>query len=194
MIRNKAKDIVSLVKKDGQRIDNIRASVQGDKVITFETHHPIEEGDSYERTLPNGVVEHYLIEDAGYYASVGSIPANYQSSVRKRTKIEAAAPVQQNIYNLHGNNSKININSTDSSTNVVNISSDEVFIKLEEAARTIKDDGVQAILLEKIHSMKTAQNKADFTVGYGNFMAAAANHVTVFAPFLPALIQLLSDF
>lgn len=193
-MRDMMRDTVSLVKKNGQRIDNIRASVQSNKIFTFDTHHPIEEGDLYERKLPSGVVEQYLIEDAGYQSGIGGISAHYQSSVRKKTKIQATAPAQQVTYNLHGDNSRVNINSTDASTNVVNASSDEIFIQLEEAARTVQDRNAQALLIEEICRMRTAQNATDFTARYQSFIASAANHMTVFAPFLPALTQLLGKF
>ena len=193
-MRDMMRDTVSLVKKNGQRIDNIRASVQSNKIFTFDTHHPIEEGGLYERKLPSGVVEQYLIEDAGYQSGIGGISAHYQSSVRKKTKIQATAPAQQVTYNLHGDNSRVNINSTDASTNVVNASSDEIFIQLEEAARTVQGRNAQALLIEEICRMRTAQNATDFTAKYKNFIAAAANHMTVFAPFLPALTQLLGKF
>ena len=193
-MRHMMRDIVSLVKKDGQRIDNIRASVQSNKIITFDSQHPIEEGDTYERKLPSGVVEQYLILDAGYQSGIGGISAHYQSSVRKNTKIQAPTAAQQVTYNLHGENSRVNINSTDASTNIVNISSNEIFVKLEEAARTVQDSSVRAILLEEISRMKVAQNQPDFTAKYQSFIAAAANHMTVFAPFIPALTQLLGKF
>src|SRR5712691_10897373 len=79
-------DIVTLIKRDGRRFDRIRASVQRNKIFTNDTNVPIEEGDIFERALPNGIMEQYTVLDAGYRQGSGSIESHYQSVVQKQPK------------------------------------------------------------------------------------------------------------
>jgi len=45
--------------------------------------------------------------------------------------------------------------------------------------------------LERIDKLEQAQGTPGFLASYQAFMTAAANHMTVLAPFLPALAHLL---
>ena len=81
-------DTVRLIKSDGQRFDDIKASVQRGKVFTADPNIPIEEGDVFERDLPSGVIECFRVTDPGYYSSTGGIPAHYQTRVQKITPAE----------------------------------------------------------------------------------------------------------
>ncbi|MFG1393285.1 hypothetical protein [Xanthobacter agilis] len=115
-------DFVTLVKADGTVAkQNMRASVQAKKIITMDTSVPIEAGDHFLRQLPNGFVEDFIIEEPNYYAALHPIPASYQATVR-RSGQPAAQPqtVINNITNhVSGANSRINISSTDNSTNII---------------------------------------------------------------------------
>ena len=46
-LRNMLRDRVTLVKQDGRRFEDLRASVQSDKVFTDDPQLPIEEGDTF---------------------------------------------------------------------------------------------------------------------------------------------------
>jgi hypothetical protein len=126
-----AKDRVTLVKKDGRRFPNLPAVVPDHRTImTNDPSIPIEDGDDFERTLPSGVVELFAVLDAGFRAALPGLPAGYSSKVRKST---APAPVPQRVvnnYNLVGPNSRVNNQSVDSSTNVVNVESHQVFTNI----------------------------------------------------------------
>ncbi|MFG1312048.1 hypothetical protein [Xanthobacter autotrophicus] len=115
-------DFVTLVKADGTVAkENMSASVQNGKIFTMDTSIPIEPGDHFLRTLPNGLVEDFIIDDPNYYAEFGSIPASYQTKVH-RSRQPAAQPqtVINNITNhVSGPNSRVNISSTDNSMNIV---------------------------------------------------------------------------
>lgn len=82
-LRNMLRDRVTLVKQDGRRFEDLRASVQSDKVFTNDPQLPIEEGDTFERALPNGLLESYTVIDRGFMQGMGSIPSHYQSKVQK---------------------------------------------------------------------------------------------------------------
>lgn len=127
-MRELMNDTVSIVKPDGQRIDGIKACVQPDMV--FMEEHDLagfvfEERDKVIRKLPNGSEEIYLVLDRGYYSGMGGIKAHYQAKVRKESAISASRPSV--TYNLHGAASRVNINSVDSSLNVVNTAADDGF-------------------------------------------------------------------
>jgi hypothetical protein len=118
-LQSMMKDKVTLVKKDGTVVKaDIPASVSATQIITFVTEFPIEVDDHLLRQLPNGLVEDYIVSDPAYFSGVaGAIPPSYQIKVR-RTGVPAASQ-QTIIANFHGPNSRMNVNSTDNSVNVV---------------------------------------------------------------------------
>jgi ElaB/YqjD/DUF883 family membrane-anchored ribosome-binding protein len=87
MFKRTLRDVVSLVKVDGQRYDNIKALVQPKLIFIADASLPIEEGDRITRELPNGLVESYLVEDRGYYSAIQAMDAHYQVKVRKETAV-----------------------------------------------------------------------------------------------------------
>jgi hypothetical protein len=120
-------DRVTFVKKDGTVIrSDIPAAVTSGQIITSAADPPIQVGDHFLRQLPNGLVEDFIVNDPGYMSGIaGAIAPHYQVKVR-RSDAPAAAP-QTIIGNFHGPNSRMNVNSTDSSVNVVSgISSEQL--------------------------------------------------------------------
>ena len=71
-------DVVTLVKADGTRYGNIKATVQAKLILTGDAKLPIEEGDCFERRLPNGTVESYEVLDPGFFAGMSGMPAHFQ--------------------------------------------------------------------------------------------------------------------
>lgn len=186
------RDKVTLVKKDGKRFENIRASVQSDKIFTNDPAIPIEDGDVFERTLPNGIVEPYTILDAGFKQGTGGIEPHYQSVVRKQTKIDPPAQPSQIVYNLIGPNARVNIQSVDSSTNLVGVEPTELFGLIREAiGKSVQDGEMLKKLQEKVTELEKAQGTTGFKARYQEFIALAANHMTLLVPFIPALSQML---
>jgi len=187
------KDTVTLVKRDSRRFENIKASVQRDKIFIDDASIPVEEGDTYERKLPSNIVERYTVLDAGYYEGIAGIKAHYQSVVRKETKIEPQRPPTQIVYNLIGPNARVNIQSVDTSTNLVEVEPNKLFEKLRGLIKnSISDEIVSAQLSEKVDELQEAQGTKNFVTKYQEFMALAANHVSILAPFIPALSQMLN--
>ena len=119
-------ELVTLVKRNGQRIEGLRALVQSGTILTSDPKLPIEDGDEFNRTLPNGIEEQFTVIDVGFQPGLGGvIPAHYQSKVRKNTAPRPAP--QQVVYNLVGANSRVNNQSTDASTNVVSVEANTLF-------------------------------------------------------------------
>lgn len=192
-MRELMKDTVSIVKPDGQRIDGIRACVQPDMV--FMEEHDLagfvfEERDKVIRKLPNGSEEIYLVLDRGYYTGMGGIKAHYQAKVRKESAISASRPSV--TYNLHGAASRVNINSVDSSLNVVNTAADDGFQRLRALIeQSIGDASRRSELLDHVDQMESTKGSADYSSRYTAFISAAADHMTLIAPLIPFLTGLL---
>lgn len=188
-------DKVSLMKQDGKRIDDIGAQV-GKKIIISDATLPIEEGDRIIRTLPNGLVETYLVIDRGFIQSpsrMSGIPPHYQVSVRKESAIPAV-DARSIVYNLYGPNSRINNNSIDSSMNVVNTSPEDLFSKLRETiAAEVEDASKKAQLLNHVDELEKTRGTAAYLEKYKAFMSVLADHIGVLSPFLPALAQMLGS-
>ncbi len=114
-------DTIDLLKKDGTRVVDLKASVQRTKIYMDAGKVLIESGDLIQRRMSNGAEETYRVVDPGFYEAFHGIPANYQMEVQKLGVPEAKQAVQSITYNITGNNARINQNSVDNSTNVVHI-------------------------------------------------------------------------
>src|ERR1700674_1892978 len=96
-----------------------------------------------------------------------------------------------NIH-LHGDNARLNVNSTDNSTNIASVTNDQLFVQMQEKARSITDETERNEIVARLDELQKARGSGGFLQAYQNFMVSAANHMTVFAPFLPILAQMLS--
>lgn len=117
------KDTVVLLKKDGTKFTGIKASVQRNKIFMDAGKLLIEPEDLILRTTSNGAEETYRVIDPGFYEAFHGIQSNYQIEVQKLGIPEAKQAVQTITFNITGNNARVNQNSEDNSTNVVQIDS-----------------------------------------------------------------------
>src|ERR1700734_1054751 len=101
------------------------------------------------------------------------------------------SPQRWGQIHLHGDHSRINVNSTDNSANVL-MRSDNLFTQMVEVANSIPDEDKHLELISRIEEMERAQGSSRFLSAYQEFMSSVADHVTIFAPFLPALARMLS--
>lgn len=83
-----------LHKKDGTTT-SVTALVDRNMIHTDDVTVVIEEGDIYERTLPNGAKEYFRVIDRGFYKGDHGIPDNYQSRVEKLSKNAAERELSQ---------------------------------------------------------------------------------------------------
>lgn len=180
---------VKLIKQDSTVIENIEALVDKDHFFIDDASLDIEEGDIFQRDLPTGKCETYLVLDRGFYRAMGGIPAHYQVSVQKQTSIHKISNEKVvNNYNI-GSAEKININSTDNSVTYNITENDKALMEtLKMLAKEL--DNSEAII-NSIEEMKDNVGKKGFADKYNTFIQNVANHMTIFAPFIPALTQLL---
>lgn len=190
MFEQLMRDKVSLIKSDGRRFENIISNVGPESIAIHDVSLPIEEGDRFLRTLPNGLEEYYVVRDRGYHQALGIIPARYNVKVTKENKQDIKETVST-TYNLTGNNSRMNIHSNDYSINV-QIDETNVFEELKKTIeKNISNDDEKAKFVSNVEKLKSTQNTQGFTESYKEFIALAANHMTIIAPFIPYLTLLL---
>lgn len=187
-------DKLTLVKPNGSRIENVLGICSSDSIVIGDSLLPLEEGDHLERKLPSGLLEVYLVHDRGFYPKFHNIAAHYQAKVRKLTTMEIERRQKSHVISVHGNNARVNVNSTDNSNNMVISHEDDLFkVLAAEVERHVVDGSERNALLAAIDSMKDAQGKEQLLNGYQRLVAAAANHMTLIAPFLPSLAKLFAS-
>jgi hypothetical protein len=108
------------------------------------------------------------------------------------TKNSPESPKTTNIYHVYGHNPHWNINSSDHSVNTVTLTSEQIFARLKEKiAADIPGTEERAALVGKLEELEQAQNTPSFGHKYAEFIAIAANHMGLIAPFIPALTEML---
>ena len=107
----------------------------------------------------------------------------HQSAVIQNRAMES--PMSQNI-NVQGPNARVNINSTDNSTNLV--SQGAPFFDLRNAIELVVSDEIErTTILERLGDLEAARDLDSGSKRYSAFIAAAANHMVLLGPFLPAV-------
>ncbi len=190
MFAHITKDRVSLIKPNGEEIDDIRALVNSKTILIEDENLPIEEGDTILRKLPNGLFEKYQVLDRGFISGMGGISSHYQVKVRKEGSLTEGQKSSY-VINLQGNNARVNIHSQDSSTNIISETSETVFADLRQAIQTIQNEDEKQAILKKLDELQSANGTPRFIELYRDFMSVASDHIGVISPFIPALSQLL---
>jgi hypothetical protein len=101
-------------------------------------------------------------------------------------------PSVTTIYNVQGDNARWNVNSTDNSVNVVTKSSEEFFATLREHIESgVPEGDERKVILQKLVTLQESHGQPSFAQRYTDFITAAANHVVLLTPFIPALTEML---
>ena len=100
-------------------------------------------------------------------------------------------------YNVLGTNARVNINSKDSSVNIIHDASAELFEQLVTAIRASNADASEKAKLEdSVHEMRRHHGSPGFAEAYFRFTSILADHMQIFgpivAPYLPALARLFA--
>lgn len=184
------RDMITIVKQDGKRFENVRALVQRGKIITDQIKIPIEPGDHVIRKTRAGVEESFIVDDPGFLE--GGELSHYEMKVQKTGEPVSPDPKPMIYYNVTGANTRININSVDGSTNVVNAGPEKLFAELRDAIAGIAEQD-RATLLQKTDELEDSVGHNSFPSKYAEFVALAANHISILSPFIPALAQLIQS-
>lgn len=122
------------------------------------------------------------------------------SSDEVRTRIDrrrlmakkTESPSITTIYNVQGDNARWNTNSSDNSVNVITKSSEEFFADLRGRIESgVPEGDERRKILDSLSALQASHERPSFAQRYTDFMAAAANHIKVIAPFIPALTEML---
>ena len=193
VIERMMNETLSFLKADGTgQKDGIKGLVTDGKVITFDSSLPVQPNDRFLRELPSGLVEEYVVEDPGYQGGIsGAIKPHFQAKVRRSDA--AAAPVRTIINNIQGANARVNFDSVDNSQNLaISTSDDKIFEQLrEKLSGAGLEAEEQSRIIGAIDEMEAAKGTPAFKEKYQGFMAAAANHASVFGALLAALAMLV---
>ena len=182
---------VKLIKQDGSTIEIKEAQVQQKYIFVYDVSICFDEGDIITRELPNKKVESYRITNPIYERGLGHIPPFYKLEVEKTTTLpKIKTPSVSIINNINASDhSKVLVDSIDNS---VNITSQDlsVFDKLIDAVKDLPDSDK---MITEINQMKdSVNNKDSFLKKYNDFIQSVAAHITIVAPFIPALTKFLS--
>jgi hypothetical protein len=187
-------DIVNIHKEDGRKFNKIKACVQTNVILIDDVSIPIEIGDMIARQLPSGVEEVYVVDDPGYQAGLGPVKAHYQIKAHRKGSEKSQSAAKTITYNISGNHTKVNINSQDFSTNITNAAPEAIFTELRNLLeKNISDEKERLALLNGAGELQKSIGSKTFAEKYKQFIMLAANHMTLIAPFIPALTQYLSS-
>jgi hypothetical protein len=87
----------------------------------------------------------------------------------------------------------VNVNFTDNSINVATVDKSIVFRDLRDALTGLQDEILRARLGMLVDELERTQGTTLFTGTCKEFLAVAANCMTIVVPFLPALSQMLTS-
>ncbi|SFB10799.1 hypothetical protein SAMN03159496_01906 [Rhizobium sp. NFR07] len=184
------KSVFEIIDANGQHKGTVPGVYSSDMIAIDDASASLVVGDELRRKLPNGTEEAFEIIDPVFYDGGRMIPAHFQVKIRRKG---AFNPGTGGNYTIHvsGSNARVNLNSTDNSSNIVN--NNRVFSELRAAiSEHVSDDSARVLLLNSVDDMDAAKaDKPNFLNAYQHFIATAADHITVVAPFLPALAPLL---
>lgn len=157
MFSDLMRDKVTVLKQNGEKYEDIQASVQSNKTFIHRSDILIETGDLIQRKMSNGGIETYEIIDPSFHEGNSHIPAGYQIKHKNLGLPEAEKAVQSITYNLNGHNSRVNNHSTDNSTNVVNENSavaEHIELLRAEINRLVQSTHVKQDALEIVDAIE----------------------------------------
>lgn len=95
--------------------------------------------------------------DPGFHEGVHGIPAHYQMKVQKLGIPKAKKAIQSITYNISGSNARVNNNSTDNSTNIINVNQDiaeHLSMLRQEVEKAIQTDEEKKDALEVVDAIQ----------------------------------------
>ncbi|WP_032632982.1 hypothetical protein [Pseudomonas viridiflava] len=112
-----ANDNISILKRNGERFDELKASVQKGQIFFWNSSILIEPKDLIVRHMSNRGTETFEVVDPGFREASLAVQAHYQMSVRRLGDAEAEKVSHSTVYNFHGDNARVNNQSVDNSVN-----------------------------------------------------------------------------
>lgn len=111
--------------------------------------------------------------------------------VERRRRSNPKEATVMNVYHLTGAGSRVNVNSTDNSTNVT-ISESELFSKMrEEISEKVPSGEGRDRLLQKVSALEKERDLPSAWERYKELITVAADHMALICPFIPALTEMI---
>ena len=181
-------DNLTLVTGSGEVVkSDIKGRITGTTLVTFDSSLSIKPGDRFLRRLPSGLQEEFIVEDPGYHSELPGMDAHFQAKIRRSDT--PALTLQTIINNIQGANARVNIHSTDASTNISHQDKHtQTYNDLRERLTQLSvDSGTANAIRVSIDEMETAHGTPQFKEKYLEFLSISANHIGVFGPVLATL-------
>jgi hypothetical protein len=162
------------------------ALISEDQIRTEDVSIHVEPGDEIRRPLPNGRDEVFDVLDVRYSEGLRTIPPSYIIKVARRGSLIHKSP---QAITVSGPNARVTFGN-DASTNISH-QGDIVQQVVDAVEAQVDNAESRAALISALQELKAASEPASRLAAYQKLVAGAANHMTVLAPFLPALTNLL---
>jgi hypothetical protein len=179
-------DKIALIKKSGETFPNIKAMVEKNMIHIPTANIPVEDGDTIQRKLPTGIIEEYIVVDAGYTAAFMNFDAHYQVKVEKKTATQKRTVT--NINNFH----HVNVHpqgrittGDDFSQNHQTYNSGEIFSQMLDVIQGLGPKSAEAG--RAIQEMASAKDKASFGTAYQRLMGLVGSSVDIALKLMPLI-------
>ena len=131
--------------------------VDKNKIYTQDTSLLIEEGDTIERDLPHGRKEKLSAKHVQFYGALGSGREFYEITTGKPDSF-ANRPSERgvSVYVNDSPHTRVNLNSVDSSSNVVSMSERGVPANTDLLETGVADSEERTALLQSVKEMEAA--------------------------------------
>ncbi len=87
---------------------------------------------------------------------------------------------------------RVNVHSQDNSVNVSHQTTENVFADMRQLIQNqISNDNERNQILNRLNELEASKGTSGFVEKYQEFIASAANHMTLISPFIPLLTQML---
>ena len=182
---------IQVISPEGDIRCSVDAYGSGNLLIVDDVKNAdIEPGDEIRYQLPNGKDDVYEAVDPQFFNTRSSFPPHYQIKLRRKGAFPHGKEGYYNIK-VEGNGSRVNINSQDSSKNIIGDGS-----KFEEISRAISSSDIEQHVKDNVISalkdLEKAQGQTDRSNHFQKFIALSSSVMSVVTPFLPYLADFVS--
>lgn len=177
---------VTIFAPDGSVRAEPLALISEDMIRTEDVSIHLEPGDEIRRPLPNGRDEVFDVLDVRYSEGLRTIPPSFMIKVARKGALTHKPP---QAITVNGPNARVTFGH-DASTNI-SYQGDLVQQVVDAVEAQVSDPESRAVLVSALQELGSARESASRLAAYQKLVANAANHMTILAPFLPALTGLL---
>ncbi|GEM_PF-6162592 len=188
-MRGLMSDRINLIKQDGNRVDDIEASVQENKILINDISIQVDAGDQVERPLDNGKVELYEVLEAHYLkgpSGGGSAVSHIKLDVRKGDRKPDSEGDLGDSYHFHGPNARVNqAGAVDQSVNIADSNFGDVIADCRQKVdQAVGDEDAKQDILDRLTKLEEARqayaegdgSEEDLGKAYNQAVAKLANH------------------